>query len=52
MKNGVFWVLGRVALVTPYISEECIASVIRMRRVSELGTSLAIISKELCIGSV
>jgi hypothetical protein len=33
--------LHRVALVRTDVSEECIASVIRVERISELGTTLA-----------
>jgi hypothetical protein len=43
-KNGVFWVLRRVALVRTYVSEELIASFIRMTRIGELGTTLAVTS--------
>jgi hypothetical protein len=41
MKNVIFWV------VTPFascknVSEECIASIIKVRRISELGTTSAV----------
>jgi hypothetical protein len=39
MKNGVFWdVTPRVALVRTDVSEELSASIIRVTRISELGT--------------
>jgi hypothetical protein len=44
MKNGVFWVLCRVALVRTEISEELSASFIRVIRIGELGTTLAVTS--------
>jgi hypothetical protein len=40
MKNGVFWVLRRVSLVTPDVSEEPSASIIRVTRIDELGIML------------
>jgi hypothetical protein len=41
MKNGVFW---DVPLVTTEVSEELSASFIRVTRIGELGTTLAITS--------
>jgi hypothetical protein len=41
LKNGVFWMLRRVALVTTEVSEEPSASFIRVKRIGELGTTLA-----------
>jgi hypothetical protein len=43
--------LRRVALVRADISEERIASVIRVTRIGELGTTLAATSNRLCISS-
>jgi hypothetical protein len=39
MKNGVFWDVHRVALVTTDVSEELSASFIRVTRIGELGTT-------------
>jgi hypothetical protein len=44
MKNGVFWVLRRVALARIDVSEEFSASFIRATRIGELGTTLAVTS--------
>jgi hypothetical protein len=44
MKNGVFWMLRRVALVRTDVSEELRASFIRATRISKLGTTLAVTS--------
>jgi hypothetical protein len=42
MKNGVFWdIKNRMALVRTDVSEELSASVIKVTRISELGTTLA-----------
>jgi hypothetical protein len=41
MKNGVFWVLRRVALVRTDVSEEPGASFIRVTKIGELGTTQA-----------
>jgi flavin-dependent dehydrogenase len=38
--------LGRVALVRIDVSEECIASIIRIARIGELGTTLAVTSNQ------
>jgi hypothetical protein len=43
-KNGVFWELCRVALVRTDVSEELSISFIRVTRIGELGTTLAITS--------
>jgi hypothetical protein len=48
MKNGVFWMLRLVALVTTDVSDEPSASFIRVTRIAELGTTLAATSK--CVG--
>jgi hypothetical protein len=42
MSSGI---LRRVALVRTDVSEECIASIIRVTRIGELGTTLAMTSK-------
>jgi hypothetical protein len=44
MKNGVFWMLRQVALVTTDISDELSSSFIRVTRIGELGTTLAVTS--------
>jgi hypothetical protein len=44
MKNGVFWKLRRVALVRIDVSEKLSASIIRVTRLGELGTTLAVSS--------
>jgi hypothetical protein len=44
MKNGVFGMLRRVALVRNDVSEELNASFIRVTRIGELGTTLAVTS--------
>jgi hypothetical protein len=41
MKNAFFWMLHRVAVVGTGPSEEGIASIIRVTRIDELGTTLA-----------
>jgi hypothetical protein len=40
MKDTVFWVWGRVALARIDVSEEHVASIFRVERISELGTTL------------
>jgi hypothetical protein len=45
MKNGVFWDVTPVALVRTNVSEELSASIIRVKKIDELGTMLAITSK-------
>jgi hypothetical protein len=44
VKNAVFWDLCRVALVRTDVSEERIASIIRVTRIGELGTTLPVTS--------
>jgi hypothetical protein len=44
MKNGVFWDVTPVALVRTDDSEEFSASIIRVTRIGELGTMLAVTS--------
>jgi hypothetical protein len=44
MKNAVFWAVMSVALVRTDVSEECITSIIRVTKISELGTTLAVTS--------
>jgi hypothetical protein len=44
MKNVVFWDVTRVALVRTDVLEERIASIIRAKRICELGTTLAVTS--------
>jgi hypothetical protein len=39
MKNAVFWYVRSVALVRTEVSEELSASIIRVTRIGELGTS-------------
>jgi hypothetical protein len=41
MKNVIFWDLMPWALVRTNVSEERIASIIKVERISELGTTLA-----------
>jgi hypothetical protein len=41
------WMLRRVALVRTNVSEERIASIIKVTRISEVGTTLAIASNAL-----
>jgi hypothetical protein len=45
MKNDVFWDVRRVALVRTNVSKEFSASLIRVTRIGELGTTLAVTSK-------
>jgi hypothetical protein len=40
MKNAVVWNVTRVALVKTDVSEELSASIIRVNRIDELGTTL------------
>jgi hypothetical protein len=51
MKNGVFWDVTPVDLVKTDVSEELSASLIRMTRISELGTTLAVTSNRLAASS-
>jgi hypothetical protein len=41
MKNAVFWDDMHVAFVRPDVSEELISSIIRVKRIDEVGTTLA-----------
>jgi hypothetical protein len=43
--------LSRVALVRTDLSEERSASIIRVTRIGELGTTLAVTSNQRCVGS-
>jgi hypothetical protein len=38
LKNGVFWDVTLCGLVRTHVSEEFIASIIRVTRIGELGT--------------
>jgi hypothetical protein len=42
MKNGLSGMLRRVVLVRTDVSEELSASIIRVKRISELGTTVAV----------
>jgi hypothetical protein len=44
MKNGVFWVIRRVALVRTDVSEELSAPFMSVTRIGELGTTQAVTS--------
>jgi hypothetical protein len=44
MNNGVFWDVTPVTLVRTDVSEELSASFIRVTRIGELGTMLAVTS--------
>jgi hypothetical protein len=44
IKNIVIRDEKQCGLVRTYLSEECIASIIRVRRLGELGTTLAVTS--------
>jgi hypothetical protein len=44
MKNVVFWVVTLLALVRTEVSEELSASFIKVTRIGELGTTLAVTS--------
>jgi hypothetical protein len=44
MKNGVFWDVMPVALVRTDVSEELSATIIKVTRIGELGTTLAVTS--------
>jgi hypothetical protein len=46
MKNGIFWMLCREALVRTDVSEELSASFIRVSRIGGLGTTLAVTSNQ------
>jgi hypothetical protein len=49
IKNGVFWMLHRVALVRTDVSEELSASFIGATRTGELGITLAITLRRLLV---
>jgi hypothetical protein len=42
MKNAVFWDVTPCGLVGTDVAEEHMASIIRVKRISELGTTLAV----------
>jgi hypothetical protein len=44
MKNGVFWDVTSCGLVRTDVSEELSASITRVGRIGELGTTLAVTS--------
>jgi hypothetical protein len=44
--------LGRVTLLGTDVSEECIASIIRVTRIGELGATLAVISNRSTLGNI
>jgi hypothetical protein len=44
MKNAFFWVVTPWALVRTNVSEKCVASIMRVERISELGTMLDVTS--------
>jgi hypothetical protein len=46
MNNGVFWDFTRVALLRTDVSEELSASFIRVARIGELGSTLAVTSNQ------
>jgi hypothetical protein len=57
VKNDVFWNVTSCGLVITDVSEECIASIIRVKRIGGLGKALAVIinrsqlrKKKLCEG--
>jgi hypothetical protein len=50
MKNAVFWVVRRVALVRTDVSEERSASIIRMTRIDDLRTSAVTSFFAVCVG--
>jgi hypothetical protein len=49
MKNGSSWLLRRVAHVRTDVSEELSASIIRVTRIDDLGTTVAVTSNR-CVG--
>jgi hypothetical protein len=49
VKNVVFWDVRRVVLVRTDVSEERIASIIKMTGICELGTLAVIISCSYCL---
>jgi hypothetical protein len=52
MKNAIFWMLRHVALVRTDVSEELSTSIIRVTRIGQLGTMLAVTSKQCMLRSV
>jgi hypothetical protein len=55
--NTVFWDVTRLALVRTDVSDECSASNIRVTRIGELGTALALNQQPMhfsgaCVGSM
>jgi hypothetical protein len=48
-KNAVFVMLRRVTLVRTAVSEERTASIIRVTRIGELGTTLAVTSSPILV---
>jgi hypothetical protein len=44
MNNAILWDVRHVTLVRTFILEECIASMIRGERISEIGTVSAVTS--------
>jgi hypothetical protein len=46
VKNAVFWILPRVALVRSEVSKELRATIIRATRIGELGTTLAVTTNQ------
>jgi hypothetical protein len=51
INNGIFWMLRSMALVRTDVSEELSASLIRVTRIGELGTTLAVTSNWPAINS-
>jgi hypothetical protein len=51
MKNAIFWELRHVALVRVDVSDELIASNIRVTGIGELGTTLALTSNRSMLRS-
>jgi hypothetical protein len=45
MKNGVFWAVAPVGLIRTDVSDERVASIYTVERISYLGTTLAKIGK-------
>jgi hypothetical protein len=51
MTNGVFWDVSRVALIRADVSGELSAFFIRVTRIGELGTTLALSSNRYTQGA-
>jgi hypothetical protein len=49
LRYAVFWDVARMALVSTDVSEERSASIIRVTRISELGTTLAVFLRSVCL---